>query len=401
MIVRFIRGYLDRFRRAFKRAGVHTDWVLSFALLKGTMVAAGYLDLGQFAQKRGEEHDMKVMLKPSGVLNVRILLEDVVEGDGAHSTDVSSNSQCVTPEFQSEVSEESQVSEQIGVDAAQDPQEASSNHKVTGKPERVVVDRARDATHSPSASNTMSSTSTLSYGDGLEEPGSHRSLESKLRRAQRQCEEARARAFSEASVALQRGIEIDNLKRAKDVLLRRLETAEQQLMTMMKQELAMTIQETDKSSATLLGMDTVIQQLASTKVALAEKEFEMMELNGKLKARDAHIQALLMHLDAIKESSLLTARSTSAEVGLKNDNREASDPVADGEEAREAGEPLDKPLDKSVDDPLHKHAQLPDEIKSPHSEEQEGGDRISDDDQPLKAANTLPTMTVRIHASTV
>ena len=83
---------------------------------------------------------------------------------------------------------------------------------------------------------------------------------------------------------------------------------------MMKQELAMTIQETDKSSATLLGMDVVIQQLALTKVSLAEKEFEVMEMSGQLKAKDAHIQALLVHLDAIKESSLLTARSSSAEV---------------------------------------------------------------------------------------
>jgi hypothetical protein len=36
-------------------------------------------------------------------------------------------------------------------------------------------------------------------------------LKKKLVKATKQCEEARARAFSEASIAVQRGIEIDNL----------------------------------------------------------------------------------------------------------------------------------------------------------------------------------------------
>ena len=277
------------------------------------------MDLGQYATEcDGDEHDVKVVLEPSGVVTLKVQLDDVMENDGAHSTDVSSGSQCVTPDFQSPGAVERELSEEHGSSGLAAPfdQEVSKSPEATVQPEQGAVSGLQEAAQSPSVSNsiTVSSTSTVSHGVGPDGPGCRRSLESRLRRAQRQCEEARARAFSEASLALQRGIEIDNLRRAKDVLMRRLETAEQQLMTMMKQELAMTIQETDKSSATLLGMDVVIQQLALTKVSLAEKEFEVMEMSGQLKAKDAHIQALLVHLDAIKESSLLTARSSSAEV---------------------------------------------------------------------------------------
>ena len=281
-------------------------------------MAAGSLDLGQYAKvSDGEELDVKIPLKPSGMLTVKVQLDDVVEGDGTHSADVSSSSQCVTPELQSPKTRERELSGEYvspGLDASCD-HAVSAGLGAAAHSDQCASNGAQEASHSPCVSNSMtvSSTSTISYGVGTDGPISRRSLESRLRRSQRQCEEARARAFSEASLALQRGIEIDNLKRAKDALLRRLETAEQQLMTMMKQELAMTIQETDKSSATLLGVDAVIQQLASTKVSLAEKEFDLMEMSGQLKAKDAHIQALLVHLDAIKESSLLTARSSSAE----------------------------------------------------------------------------------------
>jgi len=120
-------------------------------------------------------------------------------------------------------------------------------------------------------------------------------------------------------------------------------------MTMMKQELAMTIQETDKSSATLLGMDALIEQLAETKVALAEKEFEVMEMQGKLKGRDAHVQALLMHLEAVKEASLVTARSSERDrererVGM------ASGPLAEeaNEEANEKEDEVDEGGDEDA-----------------------------------------------------
>ncbi len=359
-------------------------------------MAAGCLDLGQYAtEPDGEEHDVKVMLQPSGMLTVKVQLDDVVEGDGMHSADVSSSSQCVTPDFHSP-----RASEPSGefVSSGLDP---SLHHGVSLDPDatahsdHTASNGLQKAGHSPSVSNSMtvSSASSVSYGVGTDRPASRRSLESKLRRTQRQCEEARARAFSEASLALQRGIEIDNLKRAKDALLRRLETAEQQLMTMMKQELAMTIQETDKSSAMLLGVDAVIQQLASTKVSLAEKEFDLMEMSGQLKAKDAHIQALLVHLDAVKESSLLTARSSSAEV-----RREAS-VMADTKpgvcvEETSAGDPLSDTNDEADEDAEYGEKDENEE-KNEENEKNEKDNERDSGDVPADLGAELPGSCLR------
>ena len=354
-------------------------------ILAGTTVAAGSLDLGQYATvPDGEERDVKVQLKPSGVLTVTVQMDDVVEGDGTHSADVSSSSQCVTPDFQSPRARERELGGEYvssGSDASRD-HAVSAGPDATCHPDQSASNGLQQAPHSPSVSNSMtvSSTSTVSYGVDTDGPISRRSLESKLRRTQRQCEEARARAFSEASLALQRGIEIDNLKRAKDALLRRLETAEQQLMTMMKQELAMTIQETDKSSATLLGVDAVIQQLASTKVSLAEKEFDLMEMSGQLKAKDAHIQALLVHLNAIKESSLLTARSSSAEV--RREGSAMADTKPDGGVEETSGD-LESDVSDGVDDPAG------DEAKYSDSDDDDSGD------VPLNLGAGLPGSCVR------
>lgn len=91
-------------------------------------------------------------------------------------------------------------------------------------------------------------------------------------------------------------------ERAKDVLMRRLETAEQQLMTMMKQDLSATLQQSGQEGIAA-NTEALIHTLAETKVALAEKEFEAMDLQGKLRAREAHIEALTMHLDAIRQKA--------------------------------------------------------------------------------------------------
>ena len=209
------------------------------------------MDLGKYAaHDEYVEEDVVVWLKPRGRLTLNVQLDpiDAIDGnngelDEAISADVSSSSQCVTPT--------------VSVDLQDETEEEAAEAVLSA--EGGDGDEGRDATvaerhnvMSPSITVSSCTTSTVSCADN--DRSSSRSLESKLRRVTRQCEEARARAFSEASVALQRGIEIDNLKRAKDILMKRLETAEQQLMAMMKQELAMTIQETDKSSATLLGM---------------------------------------------------------------------------------------------------------------------------------------------------
>lgn len=84
--------------------------------------------------------------------------------------------------------------------------------------------------------------------------------------------------------------------------MRRLETAEQQLMTMMKNDLSATLQQSGEAGMNA-NTEMLIHTLAETKVALAEKEFEAMELQGKLRAREAHIQSLTMHLDAIRQKA--------------------------------------------------------------------------------------------------
>ena len=48
--------------------------------------------------------------------------------------------------------------------------------------------------------------------------------------------------------------------------------------------------------------DAMVHALVEAKVSLAEKEFEIMELQGKLRARDAHVDALSVHLNAVRTS---------------------------------------------------------------------------------------------------
>lgn len=270
----------------------------------GTTVASGYLNISQYmadsmfegeveddSEQTEERHEVQVALKPGGCLNLRLYILNTTTG----SDDVEEASDSVTPKV-----------------------EYVDGH-VNGTP-LLKADRRAEEVQCMSSPRTLSSTfsSSIMTGDSdadgcsakgpksiytIEKDTDVFHLQKKLKKVMKQCEEARARAFSEASVSLQRGIEIDNLKRAKDVLLRRLETTEQQLMTMMKQELAMAIRDTGDAEASTTGMDSVIHTLAETKVALAEKEFESMELQGKLRAREAHIEALTLHLDAIRSKA--------------------------------------------------------------------------------------------------
>lgn len=280
----------------------------------GTTVASGYLNISQFvdasffedtesidSKEKEEGHDVQVVLKPGGHVNLRIY---VLKTDVTGCDDADEASDVVTPKA-----------------------EYVDGH-INGTP-LLKADRRVEEALSYSPPMTLSSTfsssiMTQSEGDGcgartrkspcVEEDTNVAYLQRKLKKVTKQCEEARARAFSEASVSLQRGIEIDNLKRAKDVLLRRLETTEQQLMNMMKQELAATLRDVDSTVASVSGMDAVIHTLAETKVALAEKEFESMELQGKLRAREAHIEALTMHLDAIRSKAELDSAQNSLEI---------------------------------------------------------------------------------------
>lgn len=274
----------------------------------GTTIASGYINLSDLIMREhtdGEDTEdgiLKVPLNPRGCMNLRVTMSKV-DGDSS------------LPQL---VGEEAQGSD------CQTPEAEYVDGHVNGTPmlkKMMPVDQDYST-----PTSTMSSSLVNQSSDAGVENGDDASLLRKLKRMTKQCEEARARAFSEASVALQRGIEIDNLRtcffncirvyliaceitvvavsaeRAKDVLMRRLETAEQQLMTMMKQDLSATLQQSGQVGMTA-NTEALIHTLAETKVALAEKEFEAMELQGKLRAREAHIEALTMHLDAIRQKA--------------------------------------------------------------------------------------------------
>ncbi len=184
--------------------------------------------------------------------------------------------------------------------------------------------------------------------------GSFSALQRRCRRLARERDEARAESFAEASVAVQRGIEIENLKRAKDMLLQRLETTEMQLMMAMRMDLqgspsvsktnsrntesaggvvdetsgkerveeeeissgethspaAATVATTTKkkhkevvatpAAAPYGDSEAVVLALVDAKVSLATKEFEIMELQGQLRAKEAHVEALSQHLAAVR-----------------------------------------------------------------------------------------------------
>lgn len=276
----------------------------------GTTVGSGYLNMSEYvdaslfeedlyedSDEKEDSHDVQVSLKPGGRLNLRLYVLKTMTG----SDNEDETSDVVTPKA-----------------------EYVDGH-VNGTPLLKVDRRAEEVAcySSPMTLSSGFSSSIISQSEGddcgvtrvkspfIDHDDDVSYLRKKLKKMTKNCDEARARAFSEASVSLQRGIEIDNLRRAKDILMRRLETTEQQLMAMMKQELATTIRDTDASMA---GMDSVIHTLAETKVALAEKEFESMELQGKLRAREAHIEALTLHLDAIRSKAELDSAQNSLEI---------------------------------------------------------------------------------------
>jgi len=53
----------------------------------------------------------------------------------------------------------------------------------------------------------------------------------------------------------------------------------------------------------ILESDTIVQALVDAKISVAQKEFEVMDLQGKVRARDAHIEALTDHLTAIRAAA--------------------------------------------------------------------------------------------------
>jgi len=60
------------------------------------------------------------------------------------------------------------------------------------------------------------------------------------------------------------------------------------------------------------GGTSMLHALVEAKLALAEKEFEVMELQGKCRAKEVHIEALTDHLSAIRASMEAERRTISA-----------------------------------------------------------------------------------------
>lgn len=113
------------------------------------------------------------------------------------------------------------------------------------------------------------------------------------------------------------------------MMLQRLESTEQQLVTMMRLD-----NDSPSSTATTARQEIsnapsvqqpsgygsqseIVQALVEAKVALAQKEFEVMELCGQLRAREAHIQALSEHLAAVKLRAEHDALSPAASLSTK------------------------------------------------------------------------------------
>ena len=103
--------------------------------------------------------------------------------------------------------------------------------------------------------------------------------------------------------------------------MQRLETAERQLMMLMRFDASTdspksvssmgsaggtkknrrdSINTAEKGGGDRDGDDAAMEALVCAKVSLAEKEFEIMELQGQLRAKDVHVAALSAHLDAVR-----------------------------------------------------------------------------------------------------
>ncbi|KAL4457696.1 hypothetical protein ABPG75_012561 [Micractinium tetrahymenae] len=93
-------------------------------------------------------------------------------------------------------------------------------------------------------------------------------------------DEARAESYAEATLAVELSVEVDKLTRTKEMLLQRLATTEEQLLACFR----------DEASTDL------IRALAATRVEAAQQEFQLMQLQGELRRRDAAIDKLRARL---------------------------------------------------------------------------------------------------------
>ncbi|KAI3434396.1 hypothetical protein D9Q98_002474 [Chlorella vulgaris] len=109
-------------------------------------------------------------------------------------------------------------------------------------------------------------------------------LRRRCKRLMAERDDARAEGYAEAALAVEQGMQIDRLRRAKDMLLARLHTTERQLLATFR----------DEASTDL------IRALAAARVEAAEREFAAMELQGQLRRRGAVIDKLRAQLTRLE-----------------------------------------------------------------------------------------------------
>lgn len=154
---------------------------------------------------------------------------------------------------------------------------------------------------------------------GGSEASSLESLQRKCWRLTKERDQARAESFEQASIAVQRGIEIENLKRSKDMLLQRLESTEMQLMLLVPKfdsthgKGALPFESPPPHAEvadfslpqkqSLQEEDSTVSALIQAKLTLAEKEYEIMDLLGQLRLKDSEIKALKQKSLAVPSNS--------------------------------------------------------------------------------------------------
>ena len=98
-----------------------------------------------------------------------------------------------------------------------------------------------------------------------------------------------------------------------------------------------------------LDAESVVHALVDAKVALAEREFEVMDLQGRVRAREAHIEALSEHLSAIRAAAVaernalaspvsVSLRSSIRSMGFKALTPQSATPPAPGAGGSPGGE---------------------------------------------------------------
>ncbi len=308
----------------------------------GERVAACALDVAQFCAAGGAParppRRVDLPLRPSGVLRVavaaRALRAGALAAGGAASADGSpltasparSASGGASPRALPAAAAGDWEIRAVGSPHAGHASAArtSSTSSSTGGSSDAYLHRAGAGAATPGAGSaagargrsdddgaTPSEDDSLAPAPGGPSPdeGAIAALRRRVRRLERQREEARAEAFAESSERIQRGIEVEGLRRGRQALLARIAATEAQLVAAMRLDLEGGEEGGGEGADGGGGGAALVRALVDAKVALAEREFECMELAGKLRAREAAAAALEAHLAAAQAAAADGARA--------------------------------------------------------------------------------------------